>query len=195
MIKWFIKQHEFFLCLFLGFTFFGSGMAKLYTEHAYLGWIGPVWLEDRLTPHGLGLYARFVGYSQVVIGYLLLTLRYRVPGAIMAMPLIGNILMVTISLYWRGTPFVVGVLLLMNLYVLYRNRTILMPLVGLDGSPSKRLASKNSMIWLGGLLLNLLSISLSVYSIHLAWGISLFGLFLSFLANHREKRTVQHSLE
>ena len=36
------------LAIFLGFTFFGAGMAKLYNGHSYFGWIGPVWLIESL---------------------------------------------------------------------------------------------------------------------------------------------------
>ena len=188
MIKLIFKKKESFICLFLGFTFLGSGMAKLYAEHAYLGWIGPTWLEEELRPHSLGLYARFVAYSQVVIGYLLFTYRYRVVGAVMAVPLIGNILMVTISLQWQGTPYVLAILFLMNAYILFKNRNVLKPLIGLSGIIARKLNGKNSLIWLTGLVLNLLSIHLSQISIQVAWGVSLLGLFISFWANHREKR-------
>jgi hypothetical protein len=40
--------------IFLGVTFWGSGMAKLFFEHQFLGWIGPTWLIERLEPFGLG---------------------------------------------------------------------------------------------------------------------------------------------
>ncbi|MFK7951687.1 MAG: hypothetical protein AB8B73_02490 [Ekhidna sp.] len=188
MIKKLYNQRELFICLFLGFTFLGSGMAKLYYEHAYLGWIGPTWLEAELKPHGLGLYARFIGYAQVVIGYLLFTFRYRILGAVMAVPLIGNILMVTISMEWRGTPYVLAVLLVMNLFILYRNRYVLNPLIGLSGTLPQTLNARNSLIWLSGLMLNLMSIHISYSSIYAAWGVSLIGLFISFYASHLDKK-------
>ena len=188
MLKRLIASHEVFICLFLGITFFGSGMAKLYTDHAYFGWIGPVWLEERLAPHGLGLYARFVAFSQIVIGYLIFTYRFRVLGAVMAIPLIANILMVTVSLQWRGTPQVIAVLLLMDLYLIYRHRHVLSSIIGVAGREVVALSTKYSLIWLTGLLLNLTSIFLSVYSIPLAWGLSLAGLAVSFYTNRMEMK-------
>ena len=117
------------ISVFLGFTFWGSGMAKLYYEHKFFGWIGPVWLIDELRPYGLGLYGQFIAISQIVIGYCLVTTRYKLLGAIMMLPLIGNILVVTISLEWRGTPFVLAFLMLLNLILLWQYRDYFRPLI------------------------------------------------------------------
>lgn len=103
--------------IFLGLIFFTSGMAKLY-HGAFPGIIGPVWLEEKLAVYGLGLFARFVAYSQVIIGLLLLTQRFATLGAIMLFPMLLNIWIVTISLEWRGTPYVNFVLLSLNLILL-----------------------------------------------------------------------------
>ena len=178
----FISRFAIPTSIFLGFTFFGAGMAKLYVAHSYFGWIGPVWLEERLEPYQLAVYARFIAYSQVVIGYLLLTLRFRTLGAIMSVPLIINILMVTVSLQWQGTPFVVSVLLLMAIYLLWVDRDRLLPIIGL---PSKWrgnyiMTRKGSLVWLAGLCLNLLSIKLSVFHIYAAWFVSMIGVGMSF---------------
>ena len=186
MVRKLIKRHEFFLCLFLGFTFLGSGMAKLYADHAYFGWIGPIWLEERLEPHGLGLYARFIAYSQVLIGYMLFTYRYRVLGAIMAVPLIGNILMVTISMQWQGTPYIRGFLFVMTAYILFRNLNLLIPIVGFEGGKAQVLNGRNTVIWIIGLTINVASIQLSQFSITLAWSASILGLAISFYANYLE---------
>jgi uncharacterized membrane protein YphA (DoxX/SURF4 family) len=102
--------------LFLGLIFFTAGMAKL-TQN-FPGLIGPVWLEERLEVYHLGLYARFIAWSQVLIGLLLFTQRFATLGAIMLFPMITNILMVTISLGWRGTPYVNAFLLLLNVILL-----------------------------------------------------------------------------
>lgn len=93
------------ICIFLGLVFFASGMSKLYFEHQFVEIIGPVWLEKELTQYGLGMYARFIGYSQVCVGFLLFTLRYSTLGAVMLIPLVGNIFMVTVSMNWKGTPY------------------------------------------------------------------------------------------
>lgn len=123
--------------VFLGLIFFTSGMAKL-TNGDFFGLIGPVWLEERVAPYGLGLWARFVAWSQAGVGLLLLSQRFATLGAVMLVPMLANILVITISLQWRGTPYVNAVLLAMNLFLLYADRRRLMGLVEAHGSPSNR---------------------------------------------------------
>ena len=114
--------------VFLGLVFFSSGLAKL-THGITPGLIGPVWLEERLAQYNLGLWAQFVAWSQVLIGALLLSQRFATLGAVMLVPMLANILVVTISLQWRGTPYVNAVLLAMNLFLLWADRERLKPLV------------------------------------------------------------------
>ena len=111
----------------LGVIFFSSGLGKL-THGLTPGLIGPVWLEERLATYGLGLWAQFVAWSQVIIGALLLSQRFSTLGAVMLVPMITNILVITISLQWRGTPYVNAVLLAMNLFLLWMDRERLRPL-------------------------------------------------------------------
>lgn len=99
----------------LGLVFFTAGMSKLMP---FPGLIGPMWLEEKLAPYGLGLFARYVAISQIIVGLLLLTKRFATIGLIMLFPLLLCILMVTISLEWKGTPYVNGFLLLVNISLL-----------------------------------------------------------------------------
>lgn len=101
----------------LGLIFLTSGLAKL-THNNFPNTIGPPFLEDELIKYGLGLYARFIAFSQVTIGFLLITKRFATLGAVMAMPMLLNILIVVISLKWQGTPYVVSFLLFCNLTLL-----------------------------------------------------------------------------
>lgn len=101
--------------IFLGLIFLTGGVSKLMP---FPGVMGPVWLEHELAQYGLGTYARFIGWSEALIGALLLSRPFATLGAIMLVPLVINILMVTVSLHWRGTPYVVSGFLAMNLYLL-----------------------------------------------------------------------------
>ncbi|MBK7871217.1 MAG: DoxX family membrane protein [Saprospiraceae bacterium] len=103
--------------IFLGYIFFSAGMAKL-LDGQFPGIIGPVWLEERLAEYGLGLFARFIAFSQVIVGLLVLSQRFATVGAVMLFPIITTTLMVTISLEWRGTPYVLGFFLLLNAILL-----------------------------------------------------------------------------
>ena len=114
--------------IFLGLLFFTGGMSKLMP---FPGVMGPTWLIERLAEHGLELYGYFIAYSQVTIGLLLLSQRFATLAAIMLMPLLLNMLMVTISMHWRGTPYVIAGFILMNIFLLiadyHRLKYILFP--------------------------------------------------------------------
>ena len=99
----------------LGLIFLSGGMSKLMP---FPGVIGPVWLEERLAEHGLGMFARFIAWSEAVIGLLLLSKQTRVLGSITLVPMLANILMVTVSMNWRGTPWIITFFLVNNLFLL-----------------------------------------------------------------------------
>lgn len=99
----------------LGLIFLSGGMSKMMP---FPGVIGPVWLEERLAEHGLGMFARFIAWSEAIIGLLLLTKQTRVLGAIALVPMLANILMVTVSMSWRGTPWIITFFLVNNLFLL-----------------------------------------------------------------------------
>jgi hypothetical protein len=165
-------------------TFFTAGMSKLMP---FIGWIGPVWLIERLEEFNLGIYARFIAISQVVIGLLLLTRRFATLGTIMLVPMLLNILMITISQNWSGTPFIVGIMLLMNLGLLVYDYPRLKFLIADDPArlpPAPPLCTYPHLdgIWLLSLLIYITGIVLipyfSFYRIFLVLG-GLGFLFLS----------------
>lgn len=182
------------ISIFLGFTFWGAGMAKLYFEHQFFGWIGPVWLIDELAKYGLGFYGVFIAYCQLIIGYLLVTTRYKLLGSIMMIPLIGNILMVTISLNWRGTPWVLAFLLFLDLILLLQYRDFFRPLID-EGKSNydikhRELRTRNGhLVWLASLALQIISIQISYYNWVLACSVVIIGLILSFLSFKLDRNT------
>ena len=121
--------------LFLGLIFFTGGMSKLIP---FPGVMGPVWLEDALQAYGLGLYAQFIAWSEAFIGLLLFSRRFATLGAIMMVPLLINIFVVTVSLGWRGTPYVVGLFLLVNAYLLIYDSRRLKILIADPGARALR---------------------------------------------------------
>lgn len=167
------------IIIFLGLIFFTSGMAKLVDGHRFIGMIGPPWLEERLAEFGLGLFARFIGYAQVSIGYLLLTYRFRTLGSVMLVPMLLNILAVTVSQNWKGTPYVVSVLLLLNFYVLWYDRHTLLPLVlgGRNTGPAQPVRSlQGNLLWFSGYLMAIAAVWLSYISLPVSWALSAFSL-------------------
>lgn len=154
--------------------------------------MGPVWLIDELTKYDLGFYGAFIAYSQVVIGYLLVTTRYKLLGSIMMLPLLANILMVTISLQWRGTPYVICFFLILNMTLLWQYRDFFRPLIdeGKSNADINRRTPKTwsgHLVWLTGLGLQILAIAVSYYHWPLSLGISLTGLVISFMSFRVDK--------
>ena len=103
---------------FLGFVFFTAGMGKLTQGHYFPLTMFPMSLAKILEPHGLALWGEFVAWSQVIIGFLLMSQRFATIGAIMSMPLILNIFVITVSLGFGGTPYLNAFLIALNLFLL-----------------------------------------------------------------------------
>ncbi|MBN3521937.1 hypothetical protein JYB62_18170 [Algoriphagus lutimaris] len=182
------------ISIFLGFTFWGAGMAKLYHEHQFFGWIGPVWLIDELAKYGLGLYGVFIAYCQIIIGYLLVTTRYKLLGSIMMIPMIGNILMITISLNWKGTPLVLAFLLLMDLILLVQYKDFFRPIIDegntrYDVKKRPQKTRVGHLVWLAGLALQIISIQISYFNWILACTVVIIGLVLSYLSFKTDQNT------
>jgi hypothetical protein len=184
---------------FLGFTFWGAGMSKLYAGYQFIGWIGPRWLVERLAEYGLGLYAEFIALSQIVIGFMLLTTRFKLMGGIMLVPMLVNILMVTISQNWAGTPYVLGVLLLMNAALLWSYRDFAKPLFN-EAFPTPFTRTKQirtwtgHLVWMSGLVLNLVSIAVSKEQLYLAFALSAIGVALGVLSFRVDRYYLEKSL-
>lgn len=182
------------LCrLFLGFILFGAGMSKLYADHAFPGIIGPVWLEERLAEYGLAFFARFVAFSQVLAGFLLLTQRFATLGAIISFPLFLNILMITISLEWRGTPYVNAVFLAMNTYLLIIDYPKFKYIITDEVVENLQLKSvrsrpKQDLLFTAMTFIVLISIPISFFSIYLAWALVAMAL-LVIVWNQLRKKT------
>jgi len=163
--------------VFLGLIFFSSGMAKLFSEHAFPSLIGPVWLEEKLAEHGLALYARFIAYMQLLTGFLLISQRFATLGALLLVPMLVNIFMITFSQQWTGTPWVVLVLLMMNLWLLYfdyhRLKFIFTddPKV-VEKTPGGRRFPFHDLVFLIGMFMVMLAPFLS----HLSTGLAIFSI-------------------
>lgn len=166
------------ISVFLGLIFFTAGMAKIFYEHRFPGLIGPVWLEEKLAEFGLGLFARFIAYSQIVVGFMLLTLRYRTLGVIALLPMLLNILLVTISQNWKGTPYVLAFFLLLNLVLLAAESPKLLHLLGFrtNYTPSVYAPVRYGLLWLSGLALVVGSVPLSFQSQTAAYVLCVTGI-------------------
>lgn len=65
-----------------------------------------------------GLYWKFIGWTQIVAGVLLMSQRFAKLGALMFFGMILNIFVITISYEFKGTPIVTSLMLLATTYLL-----------------------------------------------------------------------------
>jgi hypothetical protein len=65
-----------------------------------------------------GLYWHFIGWGQLITGFLLMTQLFATLGAIMFLPIMLNIFVITITYYFAGTSVITFLMLLANVYLL-----------------------------------------------------------------------------
>ena len=67
--------------------------------------------------HQTGLYWRFLGASQVAASVLLLIPATATLGALLFLPIIANIFVITVSMHFAGTPVITGLMLLATVWL------------------------------------------------------------------------------
>jgi uncharacterized membrane protein YphA (DoxX/SURF4 family) len=107
-----------FTRLLLALAFTPSGITKvLGNRFTILGIDNPVGFFFEAM-YRTGFYWRFLGLCQLAAALLLLIPRTATIGALVYFPLILNIFVITVSLNFRGTPIITGLMLLANIYLL-----------------------------------------------------------------------------
>lgn len=76
-----------------------------------------------------GLWWHFLGWGQMLAGFLLVTQRWSTLGAVIFMPICLNIFLITLSMDFHGTPLITGLLVLANLGLLIWDYAKLSPLL------------------------------------------------------------------
>jgi hypothetical protein len=198
--------------IFLGFIFFTAGMGKLTHGHYFPLTMFPMSLAKILAPHGLSLWGEFVAWSQVLIGFLLMSQRFATIGAIMSLPLILNIFVITVSLGFMGTPYLNGFLIFLNLFLLAADYHKLKFLFMEDVSefrhiPLRRNFWQVDLVWFAGLILCLaagalhdtnrvmtFTLSFAGIAVFLAGGIWQFFLQRKQNRTDEKRRNVQNDL-
>jgi uncharacterized membrane protein YphA (DoxX/SURF4 family) len=66
-----------------------------------------------------GFYWNFLGFMQLLVGILLLIPKTAFVGAILYLPIVINIFIIVVSMNFKGTPIIAGLMLLANLYLLF----------------------------------------------------------------------------
>lgn len=198
--------------IFLGFIFFTAGMGKLTHGHYFPLTMFPMSLSKILAPHGLSLWGEFVAWSQVLIGFLLMSQRFATIGAIMSLPLILNIFVITVSLGFMGTPYLNGFLIFLNLFLLAADYHKLKFLFMDDVSEFRHIRLRRNfwqvdLVWFAGLVLCLaagafhesnrtmtFTLSFAGIAVFLAGGVWQFFLQRKQNRSDKKRRDVQNDL-
>jgi uncharacterized membrane protein YphA (DoxX/SURF4 family) len=69
--------------------------------------------------YAAGYYWNFIGLYQIVVGVILCTPYWSRLSPILSMPVTVNIFLVSIGLSMSGTPFITGMMLLANSYLIF----------------------------------------------------------------------------
>ena len=101
-----------------------------------------------------GDYWQFIGWAQLLAGFLLMTQRYAKLGALVNFPILLNVFVITISMNFGGTPLITGLMLAANLMLLIWHWGELKSLINLPYTPEPKDQEENKPLWaITGLLL------------------------------------------
>src|SRR4028119_2467507 len=114
----YLKIFTVFTRILLALGFLPSGLTKVRgNRFTILGIDNPVGFFFEAM-YRTGFYWRFLGLCQLCAAALLIIPRTATFGALVYFPLILNIFVITVALDFRGTPFITGLMLLANIYLL-----------------------------------------------------------------------------
>lgn len=99
------------------------------------------------TMYQSGLYWQFLGFSQFLAGALLMTQRYSLLGALLFLPISGNIFIITLSYYFALTPIITGMMFILNLLLLIWDWDRLKILFNIPSNMKTIQQVENEKIW------------------------------------------------
>lgn len=129
-----IRSKKFFILftwctrILLAIGFLPSGLKKAMGERfTILGIDTPVGFFFEAL-YRTGFYWNFIGIAQLLAALLLVIPRTKTLGAILYFPIIVNIHMITVSMSFRGTTYITGLMFMGALYLLVWDYKKLKPL-------------------------------------------------------------------
>lgn len=132
-----------------------------------------------------GIYWKFIGWTQMLVGLLLLTQRYARIGALIFFIVMLNIFIITVSYDFRGTPYITGPMLLASLYLLVWDYRTLLPIIDSFKFPAATpIPIVNHYYWLClGVVMYLSLVLLGIFKTHMALqlGVPFIEGFLGFI--------------
>ncbi len=105
--------------ILLAIAFLPSGLKKLLGERfTILGLDSPVGFFFEAL-YRTGFYWNFLGFMQLLAAFLIVIPKTSTLGAIIYLPIIINIFIIVVAMNFTGTPYIAGMMLLANLYLLF----------------------------------------------------------------------------
>jgi len=116
--KLFYRTFTWFTRILLSIAFIPSGLKKvLGLRFTNLGVDNPVgFFFEGL--YQSGFYWNYLGFMQVLCSVLIIIPRTTYLAAVLYLPIIININIIVISMNFKGTPIITGLMLLANIYLL-----------------------------------------------------------------------------
>ena len=153
------------------------------------------------TMYQSGLYWKFIGIGQLVAGFLLMTQKYSKLGALINLPIISNIFIITLSYYFAFTPIITGLMLIANLLLILWEWNEIKILFNLTPSINKKIRLEKDKFWqIIGLVLFIFTFTyrllINKYNIGF-WILSclligFFGLIIGLYREKKRKNYLQH---
>ncbi|WP_299225796.1 hypothetical protein [uncultured Psychroserpens sp.] len=141
-----------YLRYLIGFAFIFASIIKIQgfrftTESGAENPIDSAWHFFE-TLYQSGIYWRFLGLAQFITGTLLVTQRFAKLGAVLFLPIIVNVFVITISYDFRGTPVITGLMLISTLVLLYWDWDSLKVLLNKTPKASTHKRLEHDSIWI-----------------------------------------------
>jgi hypothetical protein len=155
------------------------------------------------TMYQSGLYLKFIGISQLITGLLLMTQKYSKLGALLNLPIILNIFIITLSYYFAYTPVITGLMLLANLMLIIWEWGEIKVLFNLEPNINKSIRLEKDILWqiIGLIIFSftfIYRISVEKYNIGF-WLVTCFligflVLIIGLYKERKRKNYLQHNL-
>jgi hypothetical protein len=117
------------------------------------------------TMYRTGIYWQFIGWGQLLAGFLLMTQRYAKLGAVVKFPIILNVFVITVSMDFNYTPVITGMMLFANIVLLVWHWNELRVLVNLPAISDKSNRLEYHKSWeITGLLLFLFTAGYRIFT-------------------------------
>ena len=155
------------------------------------------------TMYQSGLYLKFIGISQLIAGLLLMTQKYSKLGALLNLPIILNIFIITLSYYFAYTHVITGLMLLANLMLIIWEWGEIKVLFNLEPNINKSIRLEKDILWqiIGLIIFSftfIYRISVEKYNIGF-WLVTCFligflVLIIGLYKERKRKKYLQHNL-